>query len=301
MASIIRLDNLSKTYNHGKKQIQAVRKLSFEVNAGQVYGFLGPNGAGKTSTIRMLLNLIYPSSGQVYLFDTELTKTSAILHEKVGALVEVATFYPFMSGYDNLRVLAQMRGCDDKQHINRLLDVVGMSAFAKRKTKTYSTGMKQRLGVAAALLNDPELLILDEPTSGLDPKGIQEMRTMFQHLVQNEGKTVFLSSHLLHEVEQSCDRVAIIQNGSLLREGAVSEMLGNESIVRIIASPADIAKALLDENFTVSLVDNALEIKAKKQDIPEIIQLLVYNEIAIHEVSQKRRTLEDLFLEVTHD
>lgn len=301
MSSVIRLDNLSKTYHQGKKPIYAVKQLSLEVSPGQVYGFLGPNGAGKTSTIRMLLNLIYPTSGQVYLFETALNEAGTILREKVGALVEEATFYPFMSGYDNLRVLAQMNGNDDKQHINKILDMMGMRDFANRKTKNYSTGMKQRLGVASALLNNPDLLILDEPTSGLDPKGIQEMRAMFQHLAHNEGKTIFLSSHLLHEIEQSCDRVAIIQDGSLLQEGKVSDLLGNESIVSIVANPADKAKAILDVNFTVKIVDNALEIKAKKQEIPVIVQLLVSNEIAIYEVSAKRQTLEDLFLEVTHN
>jgi ABC-2 type transport system ATP-binding protein len=272
------------------------------VESGQVYGFLGLNGAGKSSTIRILLSLIYPTSGTAYLFDTPVRESVAILRDKVGALVEEATFYPFMTGFDNLRVLAQTSACDaSKEHINSVLDMLGMLAFAHRKTKTYSTGMKQRLGVAAALLNNPDMLILDEPTSGLDPKGIQEMRDMLQNLAKNEGKTIFLSSHLLHEVEQSCDRVAIIQRGSLLQEGTVSELLGEEAIVQIRATPFEKASQLLSEHFPLKIVNDTLEITARHEDIPAIVQTLASNEIAIYEVTQKHRSLEDLFLELTDD
>lgn len=301
MASVIRLDNLTKTYGKGDKALTAINKLSFDVQAGQIYGFLGPNGAGKTSTIKILLNLIYASSGQAYLFDTPINDAHDMLRTRVGALVEEATFYPFMTAYDNLRVFAQISGIEGKQVINRVLDLVGMTSFAHRKTKTFSTGMKQRLGVASALLNNPDLLILDEPSSGLDPKGIQDMRAMIHNLAKNEGKTIFLSSHLLHEIEQTCDRVAIIQNGTLIREGDVRELLAEQSIVRMKASPIDEAYTLLQEKFAVQITDDLLEISAPEREIPDMIRFLSSNNIDIYEISLKKRTLEDLFLEVTHD
>lgn len=301
METVIRLDNLSKIYGHGEKAIHAVDQLSLMIEPGQVYGFLGPNGAGKTTTIRMLLNLIYPTSGEIYLFDIPCKAMLPILHEKVGALVEEATFYPFMTGYDNLRVLAQSSGFDDKKRITDILELVGMRDYADRKTKAYSTGMKQRLGVAAALLNDPDLLILDEPTGGLDPGGIQEMRQMLQHLAKNQGKTVFLSSHLLHEIEQICDRVAIINKGQLIQEGKVSELIGSVSIIHIKASPLEKAQAILSDNVTGLIHGDSLEITANHEDIPAIIEKLVSEGIAIYEVRPKQRSLEDLFLEVIYD
>ncbi|MGB7341949.1 MAG: ABC transporter ATP-binding protein [Phototrophicaceae bacterium] len=301
MTSAIQLDKLSKMYKHNKQEVYAVNQLSLDVEPHQVYGFLGPNGAGKTTTIRMLLNLIYPSSGQAYLFGKSITNASDILKNRVGALVEDATFYPFMTGYDNLRTLAYTTGNIDAKRIDWVLNVVGMSAFANRKTKTYSTGMKQRLGVAGALLHNPDLIILDEPTSGLDPKGIQDMRDLIQNLAKNEGKTVFLSSHLLHEIEQTCDRVAIIQRGALVSEGTISELLGHRSIVRIVASPLATAQTILSEQFDVQLVNDALEIILPYGEIPHIIALLAAQQLEIYEVSHKRQTLEDLFLEVTHD
>lgn len=301
MATVIRLDNLHKTYGKDDTKLNAIDGLSLEVQAGQIYGFLGPNGAGKTTTIKILLSLIHATSGQAYLFDTPISDAQHILQTRVGALVEEATFYPFMNGYDNLQVLAHTSGIYDKKRLDDVLSLVGMANSAKRKTKTYSTGMKQRLGVAAALLTNPDLIILDEPSSGLDPKGIQDMRAMIQSLAKNDGKTIFLSSHLLHEIEQTCDRVAIIQNGKLLRDGTVTELINQQSVVSIKATPLDKAYAILSDSFTLKVQADALEITSNADDVPDIIKLLVNNDIAIHEVSPKRRTLEDLFLEVTHD
>lgn len=300
MASVIRIDNLRKIYGKGDNAITAIDGLSLEVQSGQIYGFLGSNGAGKTTTIKILLSLIHATSGQAYLFDTPIHEAHDILQTKVGALVEEATFYPFMTGYDNLRVLAQTSGIKDIE-VRKTLSLVGLENYAKRKTKTYSTGMKQRLGVASALLTNPALIILDEPTSGLDPKGIQDMRIMFQHLAHNEGKTIFLSSHLLHEIEQTCDHVAIIHKGKLVQEGTVESLVSEQSRFHIKATPIDKAFALLAESFSAQLVDTTIEINASADDIPKIIQTLIENEIALYEVIPKRRTLEDLFLDVTHD
>lgn len=300
MASVIRIDNLRKIYGKDDNTVTAIDGLSLEVQSGQIYGFLGSNGSGKTTTIKILLSLIHATSGQAYLFDTPIHEADDILQTKVGALVEEATFYPFMNGYDNLRVLAQISGIKDIE-VRKTLSLVGLENYAKRKTKTYSTGMKQRLGVASALLTNPDLIILDEPTSGLDPKGIQDMRMMFQYLAHNEGKTIFLSSHLLHEIEQTCDHVAIIHKGKLVQEGTVENLVSEQSRFHIKATPIDKAFALLAESFSAQLVDKTIEINASADDIPKIIQTLIENEIALYEVIPKRRTLEDLFLDVTHD
>lgn len=301
MSTIIRLNKLTKVYGRGKKQVQSVNELSLEVQAGQIYGFLGPNGAGKTTTIRMILSLVYPTSGEIQIFDTPVHEANEILRTRVGALVEDASFYPYMSGRDNLAVFARMGGYFDAKRIDYLLELVGMSQHANYRIKTYSTGMKQRLGVAAVLLNNPDLLILDEPSNGLDPQGIQEMRGMLQNLAHNEGKTIFLSSHLLHEVEQICDRVAIIRQGQLIREGAVSELLAQPTSLRMEAHPQKKALSILNETYTVNLNGKYLDIAANREQIPQIISQLNAKDIAIYQVIPEKRTLEDYFLEVTHD
>lgn len=299
MASVIRLENLSKTYGRGNNAVQAVNQLSLDIEPGQIYGFLGPNGAGKTTTIRMLLDLIHPTAGQVYLFDTPVKDAARIRQRNVGALVEEATMYPSLTGYDNLRTVAYFSDFRDEKRIMEVLELVGMTAFAKRKAKTYSTGMKQRLGVAAALLHDPELLILDEPTSGLDPKGNHEMRDMFKYLVKNEGKTIFLSSHLLHEVEQICDHVAIIRKGELVREGSVADLVSESGKIVMETERLSQALTLLSDHYSVQIIDKKLHIMASRDKIPSIVESLVSNGHSIYEVKQERRTLEDLFLEVT--
>ena len=203
--------------------------LDLEIQPGQVYGFLGPNGAGKTTTIRMLMDLVRPTRGVVRIFGQDTHRNSQVL-KRVGALVEGASFYSYMSGRDNLVVLAHTANnyCPDR--IEFLLEQMELSKSAGQPVSNYSLGMKQRLGIAAALLNDPELVILDEPTNGLDPSGIQAMRSFIRDLAEKDGKTVFLSSHLLHEVEQVCDRVAIIHKGSIVREGIVSELLSGGAL-----------------------------------------------------------------------
>lgn len=301
MSAIIRLDKLTKIYGRGTKQVEAVKDLSFEVQAGQIYGFLGPNGAGKTTTIRMILSLVYPTSGNVQIFDKPLHDAHEILQTQVGALVEQATFYPYMSGWDNLAVLARTGNYFDAKRIDEVLNLVGLSQYANNRTKTYSTGMKQRLGLAAALLNDPDLLILDEPSNGLDPQGIQEMRGMLQNLAKNEGKTIFLSSHLLHEVEQICDRVAIIRKGQLIREGDVSELLAQQSSIQIEAQPQEKALSILNGKYPVTVSGDYLEIAATREQVPEIINQLSAEAISIYQVMPQKRSLEDYFLEVTHD
>jgi ABC-2 type transport system ATP-binding protein len=304
MTLAIETRSLVKQFGRGKRLVRAVQQLDLQVYAGQVYGFLGPNGAGKTTTIRMLLDLIRPSSGAAFLFGKPATQGSGVL-QSVGALVEGATFYPYLSGRKNLEVLARTGGYYDAGYIQQLIDLVGMSDRADRPTRGYSTGMKQRMGVAAALLSKPELVILDEPTNGLDPSGIQDMRVLIRKLVDEQGKTVFLSSHMLNEVEQICDRVAIINGGRIVREGAVSELLAAQTRVHVEAEPLTQAQAILSEHWQISADGDALLLHAERSDVPHIIRKLVEQQIAVYEVGQRRQTLEEYFLsatqEATHD
>lgn len=210
--NVIRCEGLTKRFG----ATVAVDGLDLEVAAGQVYGLLGPNGAGKTTTIRMLLGLIAPSSGRAWLLGRPLPDPRVVA--ETGSMIEEPAFYPWLSGRANLQVLANTRGGCPTEEISRVLDVVGLSEVASRKVKTYSQGMRQRLGLAAAMLGRPDLLIIDEPTNSLDPAGIREIRAVLRGLA-DRGATVFLSSHLLAEVEQVCDRVAVFVRGRLVEEG----------------------------------------------------------------------------------
>src|SRR5919109_1940846 len=220
---VVETRELGKRYDG---RIVAVDKLSLRVRRGEVYGFLGPNGAGKTTTLRMLLGLVRPTSGSALVLGARPGSPESLA--RVGALIESPTFYPFLSGRDNLRVLARYSGTDEKR-IRSVLDEVNLAARADDRFATYSLGMKQRLGIAAALLKDPDLLILDEPTNGMDPAGMAEMRSFIRTLGRGE-RTVLLSSHLMAEVEQTCDRVGVISSGRLVGEGTIDELRGRESL-----------------------------------------------------------------------
>jgi ABC-2 type transport system ATP-binding protein len=222
-APILRIHGLSKRY--GKRL--AVDHLDLEVRRGDILGFLGPNGAGKTTTIRMILGLITPTSGSVEILGMDVRRWYAQVLPRVGALVEMPALYLYMSGRDNLRAVAAALGGVSPRRIDEVLDMVGLSAYQQQRVRTYSLGMKQRLGVAMALLQDPALLVLDEPANGLDPAGIVEMRDLLHRLVA-EGKTIFISSHLLGEVQQICTRVAIINLGRLVTEASVEDLTRRE-------------------------------------------------------------------------
>jgi ABC-2 type transport system ATP-binding protein len=296
----IRTDNLGKTFGRSSRTVQAVKDLNLEVQAGQVYGFLGPNGAGKTTTIRMLLDLIRPSQGEVRLYDQPVTRQHRVLG-RVGAIVERATFYDYLSGQKNLEVLARTGGFYDAQRIRALLEQVGLADQARRRVGGYSTGMKQRLGLAAALLHDPDLLILDEPTGGLDPAGIQEIRRLLRDLADRQGKTVFLSSHLLGEVEQVCDRVAIIHQGKLVGEGDVTGLLAGRSQLHVEASPLDGAAEVLSKTWPISYDGQRLLVEAQHREVPQIVRRLVADGVDVYQVTRQRQTLETFFLRVTQE
>lgn len=294
----LEISQLSKVFGAGKKQVKAVDDLALTVTPGQVYGFLGPNGAGKTTTIRMMLDLVRPTQGHIKIFGQSVRQPAAL--RQVGALVEGPAFYGYLSGRENLRVLAQARGWRDWQRIDTLLELVDLTAAADRLAKGYSLGMKQRLGLAAALLHDPALVILDEPTNGLDPAGILHMRNLIRELATKHGKTVFLSSHLLNEVEQICDRVAIIHQGRLIKEGAVQTLLAQASRLRVEVEPQAQAMQLLQKQWTVTPNGGAaFYLNAERADVPGINQQLVQAGLQVYHLAHERQTLEDYFLSVT--
>ena len=294
----IRTEHLSKAFGRGAQRVRAVDDLCLCVPSGLVYGFLGPNGAGKTTTIRMLLDLIRPTEGAAYVLEQDVRKHPQVLR-RVGALVEHAAFYGYMSGRDNLDVLALTADDHRPRRIPELLEQVGLARHARRRVKDYSTGMKQRLGIAAALLGDPELVILDEPTNGLDPAGIHEMRGLIRGLAHVHGKTVFLSSHLLGEVEQICDRVAIVQQGKVIREGAVADLLSEGAQLRILAAPLDKAVKVLEADWQVTTDAMWLVVRVPSPDGPHIVRKLVSHDVDVYQVVVQKQTLEDCFMAAT--
>jgi ABC-type multidrug transport system ATPase subunit len=290
---VIETRELGKRYD----RIVAVDRLALEVRRGEVYGFLGPNGAGKTTTLRMLIGLIRPTSGSALVLGARPGSPESLA--RVGALIEGPSFYPFLSGRDNLRALALHAGAPVSR-IETVLDDVGLASRGDDRFGTYSQGMKQRLGIAAALLKDPELLILDEPTNGMDPAGMAEMRTFIRALGKGR-RTVLLSSHLMTEVEQICDRVGVINKGSLVGEGTVDELRGRERLW-VRADPLDDAARLLEtlrgvEGVTHS--DGGLRIVADPAAAATINRALVEAGIAVAELRPERASLERVFFELT--
>lgn len=294
-AAALELRGVGKTYGRGDSATLAVGDVSLTVGRGEVYGFLGPNGAGKSTTIRMMLGLIRPTKGTVLLFGEDVQHRTAL--HRVGSLVDGGAFYPFLSGRQNLKVLARTQG-HVGERIEPLLERVGLAQDAHRKVKGYSLGMRQRLGVAAALLNDPELVILDEPVNGLDVTGIMDMRALIRTLAA-EGKTVFLSSHLLHEVEQVCDRVAIVGKGRLIREASIAELLRSEHAMMIEAAPADVALAALAGHWPAEAMPEGIRVTASRDDVPAILRLLVERGVDVFRVAGEEQNLEDIFLAIT--
>jgi ABC-type multidrug transport system ATPase subunit len=295
-AEVIRTRDLTKEFGRG---VRAVYRLNLTVRAGEVYGFLGPNGAGKTTTLRMLLGLVRPTSGSALVLGRPPGDPVGL--SRVGAMVEEPAFYPYLSGRDNLRVLARYARVP-QDRIDAALESVDLVDRADDRVRTYSQGMRQRLGVAAALLKDPEVLILDEPTNGLDPAGVGEMRSLIRRLGASD-RTVVLSSHMLAEVQQLCDRVAVVSHGVLLAEGTVEDLTGRRAIL-VRATPLEAARERAERLFgsdRVKVDDGALRLDAAESDAPRITRELVLSGIAVSEVRQTERTLEEAFLELTKE
>jgi ABC-type multidrug transport system ATPase subunit len=295
-------DLLVETRGLGKRygdRIVAVDQLDLRVRRGEVYGFLGPNGAGKTTTLRMLLGLVRPTSGRALVLGAPPGSPEGLA--RIGALIETPAFYPFLSGRDNLRVLARHAGVPESR-IDGVLAEVALSARAGDRFRTYSLGMKQRLGIAAALLKDPELLILDEPTNGMDPAGMAEMRGFIRGLGRGR-RTVLLSSHLMGEVEQVCDRVGVISRGTLVREGTVDDLRGREGLW-LRAQPLEQAERVvagLRGVEHVARVDGGLRVAADRAGAAAINRALVEAGVAVSELRPERASLERVFLELTRE
>ena len=284
---------------------EAVADVSFTLEAGEVFGFLGPNGAGKTTTIRMLVGLARPDSGRVRVFGFDLEKQFAAAMAHVGSIVESPDLYKYLTGRENLLHFARLLPDGAKERIGELSRLVNLEGRLDEKVSTYSLGMRQRLGIAQALLGAPSLLVLDEPANGLDPAGIREIRGLVRTLAHERGIAVFVSSHLLSEVEQMCDRVAIIHRGRTLAQGSVQELLDRSPAARtrFLARPVEKAAAVLSALQSASDVraegDDTVSAAVPREAVPAAIAALVGGGVELSGVERASSTLEEVFLEVT--
>jgi ABC-2 type transport system ATP-binding protein len=293
---ILQTDNLSKQFG----AVTAVKSANLRVQQGEVFGFLGPNGAGKTTTIGMVLGLIHPSAGNITLFGEPVAPNHNHVLQNVGSLVGAPSLIPYLSARENLQLMARLHSNVDNGRIEELLSLLSLSEAANRKVKGFSTGMKQRLGLAAALLHRPTLIILDEPSNGLDPAGMREVRTLIRNLA-DEGITIFLSSHLLHEVEQVCDRIAVINKGEIVAQGAVEALLSQrgQSVQLRTGNPVQAAKLLAELPKAAEIVTNGATVQVSGIDSETAVAHLVQKGIIPSEVITQKSDLESLFLELT--
>jgi len=294
---ILTTHDLRKSFGY----VEAVRNVNLEVYPGEAFGLLGPNGAGKTTIVGMILGLIQPSAGDLTLFGEPLDGSSKHLSQRIGAALETPAFYPYLSGRDNLRVFAEALGGVPSARIESLLDFVGLKARAGSRFGTYSTGMKQRLSLACALLTDPDLILLDEPTSGLDPAGMREVRELISELV-SQGKTIFLASHMLHEVEQVCHRVAVLNRGELLAQGPVDDLVRRDKALRLEVAdlPAAASRlASLPDLGQVTVENDHLLVEATLDQAERISAHLAQTGIYLRRIEPVGSDLEDFFLDLT--
>lgn len=300
MNTIIKVSHLSKQF----KELRAVDDLSFTVQEGDVYGFLGQNGAGKSTTIRMLLTLIAPSSGTIELFGYNLYTHRKEILQQVGAVIERPDLYKYLTAYECLSIFATMSGLKfTKAQLMEQLELVGLAARANSKVRTYSQGMKQRLGLAVALVHNPQLIVLDEPTNGLDPQGIADMRNLILMLSRERKKTILVSSHLLSEVEQIANRMLIIDKGKKLVEGSVNELFHPDDTIVLLETTDKILaeKTISQSDYAGALVQidaSGLELKMSRDAVPAFNRFLVEHKIEVKGITA-RHTLEDYFLKIT--
>ncbi|MFJ7951105.1 ABC transporter ATP-binding protein [Lysinibacillus sp. NPDC096418] len=297
MEYIVQTENLSKHF--GKEQ--AVAGIDLKIRKGEIYGFLGPNGAGKTTTIRMLLGLMKPTSGTIKIFQKDVTKERIDILSKIGSLVENPSYYPHLTAYENLEALRKILGVP-KSRIDEVLAIVRLTEAANKKVKGFSLGMKQRLGIAASLLHNPELLILDEPTNGLDPSGIIEIRNLIKRLPSEYGMTVVISSHLLSEIDQMATTVGIVSKGKMIFQDSIEAM-------RMHAQPKVLFKVNKSEQAWRSLVANGIKAECKEgkiildecsdEKVAQIVQILVQEGFSVYRVEEEKQSLEDIFLQMT--
>jgi ABC-type multidrug transport system ATPase subunit len=297
MSAVIKVSNLTKDF----REVKAVDNLSFSVDEGQVYGFLGQNGAGKSTTIRMLLTLITPTAGEIEIFGLSLQKHRKEILRQTGAIIEKPDLYKYLTAKENIRIFSKLSGVKvSNKKMDDQLAMVGLAERAKSKVKTYSQGMKQRLGLACALVHDPKLIILDEPTNGLDPQGIADMRNMIIHLSKDLGKTLLVSSHLLGEMEMVADSMLIINKGKKVVEGKVVELLNPaESLIELVTPDTAAALQFVNnsewKNKLKQQSGNMIRLEFDKKQVPELNRQLVANGIAVMSI-RPVHSLEDYFL-----
>lgn len=297
---IVKIDSVYKQYGTFK----AVDGISLTIDEGDIYGFLGPNGAGKSTTLRMLLSLIKPTAGSIEIMGKSLDKSRNDILAETGSIIEKPDFYLYLSAKQNLWLLSKMYSQNiGAKRIQEVIQLVGLSGRENDKVKTYSHGMKQRLGLAQALLHNPKLIILDEPTTGLDPQGIIELRELILQL-KNEGKTVVLSSHILSEIQLIADSMVIINNGKAVAQGKVNSLLGDDDVI-VYVELADTEKFNTEigqsafANALNTVENNVAALKLAKQEIPYLVNWLNEKGIAFYALDYKKR-LEDYFLKITH-
>lgn len=300
---MIAVESLTFSYNKGAP---ILHDLSFNVNRGSIFGFLGANGSGKTTTIRLMLGLCQPDSGRVLIHGTPMLQPAASVFKNIGSMIEQPSLYAHLTGLENLELNALYHSIK-ADRVSKTMEFVGLTHAAKKKTALYSLGMKQRLGLAISLLHDPDVLILDEPLNGLDPKGIAEIRELLIKLASKEGKTILLSSHLLGEVESTCDAICIIDKGKSLFHGSIEQLrrkMVNQSSWLICCNRLEEALALMHAMSVDALLtpskDGISLIHTERENIPEIVEWMVKNNFSIYEVKLVENNLEFLFLELTH-
>lgn len=301
MEAVIEIQNVTKQIK-GRKIID---QISFEVNRGEVFGFLGPNGAGKTTTIRMIVGLIGITEGDIKIAGHSIRTDFEKAVSHVGAIVENPEMYKFMSGYDNLFHFARMSAKVTKEKIDEVVELVGLTDRIKDKVKTYSLGMRQRLGLAQCLLHDPDVLILDEPTNGLDPAGIREIRDHIRMLARERNMAVIVSSHLLSEMEMMCDRIGIIQQGKLVDVQFVHDFInGAEKVYQFELIEKEKAKELLKQShpqLSVEITSVGVTMAMTREEIPAVVKIFVSEDISLYGIEEVTKSLEERFLEITKE
>jgi ABC-type multidrug transport system ATPase subunit len=298
--TIVELKGLTKKYG----ELTAVNDLHLTVSKGEIVGFLGPNGAGKSTTLRMMLTLIKPTSGEIKIFGKNIAQERSAILRNIGCIIEKPDFYMYLSARKNLEIFARMSGVDpDAKKLDEMFELVGLKGRDKDQVRTYSHGMKQRLGIAQTLIHDPELIILDEPTTGLDPQGIIDLRYLILRLKNDFHKTVILSSHILTEVQLIADSMTIINKGKVIVQGKVSDLLSNEDLI-VTAEPVDMSAAMkvINESQWKDNLRNTdegmLNFNISKDMIPELNAYMADKGVQLYGL-QYRRTLEDYFLKLT--
>ncbi|SHI39771.1 ABC transporter ATP-binding protein [Clostridium intestinale] len=302
MKYILKTTNLTKTF----KDKNVVSNVNMNIKKGEIYGFLGPNGAGKTTIMKLITNLVKPTEGEIEIFGEKLTNTSYEVLKRMGTIIEYPVFYDKVTGRDNLELHCEYMGYHNKEAIDKALDLVDLKDIENKAVKDYSLGMKQRLGIARAILTKPELLILDEPINGLDPIGIKDMRNLLRMLNKEYGMTILISSHILSEIEQIADTIAVINNGRLVEEVSMEEIRGEKSeYIEIITKDCSIAAFVLENNLNITNIrveeNTLIRIYDLRLSQNEISKALILNDVNIEAINKKNNSLEDHFLKLLKD